>query len=222
MLSQYGFCGTDAAHCGTGYLSTCDYKLGCDASNPCTDGTCCSKFGFCGLGQDYCSPETCVAGCGAKSDCDPGTYGADYVLYEKCPLNVCCFKWGYCGTTAEFCADQPVKRPACDSSSSNSVSRVVGYYEGWASRRFCQAFIPEDISLGVYTHINFAFASIDPNTFAVVPAEDGDVDLYSRVTALKQQDQAHKVYIAIGGWTFNDPGPTATTFSNLVGSTANQ
>jgi hypothetical protein len=32
--SQFGFCGTDSAHCGAGCLSTCDYKLGCDASNP--------------------------------------------------------------------------------------------------------------------------------------------------------------------------------------------
>ncbi|CAK7221304.1 hypothetical protein SBRCBS47491_004482 [Sporothrix bragantina] len=86
----------------------------------------------------------------------------------------------------------------------------------------CQSFQPENVPIGVYTHINFAFASIDPNTFAVVPADSGDVDLYTRITNLKKQDQALKVYIAIGGWTFNDPGPTAKTFSNLVGSIANQ
>lgn len=51
--SSFGFCGTDAAHCGAGCLSTCDYKLGCDANNPCKAGTgCCNKFGFCGLGPD--------------------------------------------------------------------------------------------------------------------------------------------------------------------------
>lgn len=49
--SEFGFCGTDDLHCGTGCLSTCDYKLGCDADNPCAAGTgCCSSFGFCGLG----------------------------------------------------------------------------------------------------------------------------------------------------------------------------
>ena len=152
-----------------------------------------------------------------KADCDPGTFGADYVIYEECPLSVCCSKWGYCGTTSDFCGNQTVNHPSCDSG--NSVSRVVGYYEGWASHRMCQAFQPEDVPTGVYTHINFAFASIDPDTFAVVPADAGD--LYSRITDLKKQDQALKVYIAIGGWTFNDPGPTATTFSNLVGSTTN-
>ncbi|KAH8658441.1 hypothetical protein BX600DRAFT_439604 [Xylariales sp. PMI_506] len=50
--SQYGFCGTDDAHCGDGCLSTCDFKLACDAKTLCASG-CCSKVGFCGLGPDY-------------------------------------------------------------------------------------------------------------------------------------------------------------------------
>ena len=44
---------------------------------------------------------------------------------------------------------------------------------------------PESIPWETYTHVNFAFASIDPNTFQVVPASDGDVDLYTRLTNLK-------------------------------------
>ncbi|KAK3937478.1 hypothetical protein QBC46DRAFT_319536 [Diplogelasinospora grovesii] len=213
--SQFGFCGTDSAHCGAGCLSTCDYKLGCDANNPCADGSCCSKFGFCGLGQDYCSPDKCVAGCGAKADCDPGSFGVDYVEYETCPLNVCCSKWGYCGTTTEFCGNKTVDRPSCDNS--NSVTRVLGYYEGWASRRSCQAFFPENVPAGVYTHLNFAFASVDPNTFKVVPADAGDVDLYSRLTALKKQDSALKVFIAIGGWDFNNPGGATANGNKWLG-----
>ena len=51
--SAFSFCGTDAAHYGTGCLRTCDYKLGCDENNPCKDGTCCSEFGFYRLGPDY-------------------------------------------------------------------------------------------------------------------------------------------------------------------------
>ena len=47
---------------------------------------------------------------------------------------------------------------------------MVGYYEGWATRRLCQAYMPEDVPAGVYTHLNFAFASIDPNTYKIVPA----------------------------------------------------
>lgn len=98
----------------------------------------------------------------------------------------------------------------------------MGYYEGWASTRNCQAFFPENIPAGVYTHLNYAFASIDPNTFAIVPASAEDVELYSKLTALKQIDDSLKVFISIGGWDFNNAGPTATTFSDLAASTANQ
>lgn len=49
---EHGFCGTTEAHCGTGCQSICDFKRGCDKKNPCKDGTCCSKFGFCGFGPD--------------------------------------------------------------------------------------------------------------------------------------------------------------------------
>lgn len=126
----------------------------------------------------------------------------------------------YCGTTSEFCGTRTVNRPSC--SSTGTVKRVVGYYEGWAARRSCDAFQPSDIPLGVYSHINFAFAGIDPNTFEIVPGDARDVDLYKRVTALKKLDSNLKVWIAIGGWTFNDPGPTARTFSDLAGSAQNQ
>jgi len=54
--SKFGFCGTTKDHCGAGCQSTCDFKLGCDADNPCKGNECCSKFGFCGLGPDCTFP----------------------------------------------------------------------------------------------------------------------------------------------------------------------
>ncbi len=64
---------------------------------------------------------------------------------------------------------------------------------------------------------------IDPNTFAVTPMSDGDVALYPRVTGLKALFPDLKVWISIGGWSMNDPDqPTATPFSDVVGSLANQ
>jgi chitinase len=39
---------------------------------------------------------------------------------------------------------------------------------------------------------------------------------------LKQSDPKLKIYIAVGGWAFNDPGPTATTFSDLAASVPRQ
>ncbi|KAJ4178860.1 hypothetical protein NW755_012882 [Fusarium falciforme] len=102
------------------------------------------------------------------------------------------------------------------------MRRVVGYIEGWASTRPCDKFGPSDIPDGVYTHINFAFASIDPKTFQIVPASSNDPALYRELTLKKKIDPNLKVFIAIGGWAFNDPGPTVTTFSDIARSEANQ
>ena len=45
--------------------------------------------------------------------------------------------------------------------------------------------LPEQIPVAAYTHINFAFAMIDPVSFAVALMSEGDADLYARLTALK-------------------------------------
>jgi len=46
--------------------------------------------------------------------------------------------------------------------------------------------------------------------------------LYRRVTYLKALQPGLKVWISIGGWAANDPGPTQTTFSDLAASQSNQ
>ena len=84
------------------------------------------------------------------------------------------------------------------------------------------AMTPEEIPLGYYTHINFAFALINPNTFHVAPMDAGTASLYQRVTALKDRQPNLEVWIAIGGWAMNDPGPTRTTFSDLAKSQSAQ
>lgn len=137
-------------------------------------------------------------------------------------MNVCCSKHGFCGTTEQFCGDEKVKRPSCSSESTSGFSRVVGYFESWATTRPCNKFMPQNIPLGVYTHINFAFATIDPITFGIRPGAQRDVELYKSLNAMKKFDPDLKIYIALGGWTFNDPGPTATTFSDIAASETNQ
>ncbi|KAI1954495.1 hypothetical protein LOZ12_001146 [Ophidiomyces ophidiicola] len=81
---------------------------------------------------------------------------------------------------------------------------------------------PEDIPLGWYTHINFAFALIHPKTFRIDHMDAQTASLYRRVTKLKQKQPGLKVWIAIGGWAMNDPGPYRTTFSDLAKSTSAQ
>jgi chitinase len=52
----------------------------------------------------------------------------------------------------------------------------------------------------------------------VLPANSADPDLYKEFTGLKTSTL--QTWIAIGGWDFNDPGPTRTTFSNLARTAA--
>ncbi|KAJ9154789.1 Family 18 glycoside hydrolase [Pleurostoma richardsiae] len=184
--SSYGFCGWGDAYCGTGCLNSCNAQPECSSSKPCATG-CCSIFGNCGLGPDYCAPKNCGSQCEEKAQCDPADWGLAFANTTKCPLNVCCSKYGFCGTTSEFCGDSAVQRPSC-SAQGESISRVVGYYESWAIARLCKAMIPETIPQGVYTHINFAFASIDPNTWNVVPSGPLDAQQYSLTRALKTRD----------------------------------
>jgi len=141
-----------------------------------------------------CGAGNCTSNCDRKSECNPG-WPSGFAVMEKCPLNVCCSKWGNCGTTAQFCGENKVKRPAC---TGGNLMRAVGYYEGWSIRRPCGRFSPERLPLGIYTHINFAFATIDPETFTIRPANTEDIPLYTRLTDLKQEDPQLNVFIAIG------------------------
>ncbi|KAJ5317597.1 CAZyme family GH18 [Penicillium antarcticum] len=127
---------------------------------------------------------------------------------------------GYEERTEEFGGNKPVRHDTC--SKGRYMSRVVGYYEGWSPRRRCHAFYPEQIPQGVYSHINFAFATIDPNTYKVKPSHSQDVELYSRFSILKRFDNDMKVMIAFGGWMFNNHPQTANVFSDLAASEEKQ
>lgn len=187
----------------------------CDKNKPCEVG-CCGTNKVCGTGPDYCSKAKCINSCTYKAECNPGKWDSQYFNATKCPLNVCCSKYGFCGTTEEFCGKETVKRPSCDIGS-QSVKRVIGYYGSGGATRKCNPMIPEAFPQGIYTHIYFAFGSIDPKSFKVVPANAGDQQLYSQLSSLKTRDSGQELWLSIGGWTFSDKGsPTATTFSDLV------
>lgn len=82
---------------------------------------------------------------------------------------------------------------------------------------------PEGINAAAFTHLNFAFALVDPDTFVVAPMSSGDPDLYRRITNLKSQNVGLEVWISIGGWAMNDADqPTATSFTNLAASASAQ
>jgi chitinase len=113
-----------------------------------------------------------------------------------------------------------VKRPSCGGSSISK--RTIGYYEAWANTRKCSAVSPEDLNLNGFTHINFAFAFFDPATYAIAPMDTPSGELFSRFTALKSKQNGLQAWISVGGWSFTDPGPTRSAFSDMTSSSGNR
>ncbi|KAK5654041.1 hypothetical protein OQA88_7719 [Cercophora sp. LCS_1] len=210
-----------------------DYS--CSETRPCRNGACCPKAtGWCNYGPEACgtnniSPnDVCWSNCDAKADC--GRYADP--PGKECPLNVCCGPWGYCGMTEEFCTvDEENEEKSCQSnceqpgsgaSGGNVRKRVIGYYEAWVHARKCNGMSIEQIPAGALTHLMFSFGYITPGDFKVVPMDDLDPGLFSKMTALKRRNKALKVMIALGGWTFNDPGPTQQVFSQVASTQGNR
>ncbi|KAF7165321.1 hypothetical protein CNMCM5623_009526 [Aspergillus felis] len=174
------------------------------------------------MGPTYCSAETCINNCDAKAECNPDNWPEQYVNATTCPLNVCCSPFGFCGTTEEFCGNTTVTRPSCDAGS-QSITRVIGYYNSAAASRGCGGMQPASVPQGVYSHIYFAFGSIDPDSFEVIPASNADTLLYPQMQALQMRDLSQELWLSIGGWDFSNSGtPTATTFSDLAAASTSQ
>ncbi|KAI4600107.1 hypothetical protein KJ359_001209 [Pestalotiopsis sp. 9143b] len=102
------------------------------------------------------------------------------------------------------------------------VWRTIGYYESWAATRKCQAVLPEDLNLNGFTHINFAFAFFDPKSFQIAPMGSNSGSLLGRFTALKDTHSGLQAWISVGGWSFTDPGPTRSSFSDMTSSAGNR
>jgi len=94
----------------------------CDRSRPspsnCTDGMCCSKWGFCGHGDEYCTPCTpgdhCCIGCPEMCSSEGYCYLPPKKVLKAprvgecnttadCASGMCCSKFGYCGHGPDYC-----------------------------------------------------------------------------------------------------------------------
>ncbi|KAI9147047.1 glycoside hydrolase [Paramyrothecium foliicola] len=194
----------------------------CGPGSPCVNGACCSgERGYCGYGPDFCGEDVCISNCDAQAECGPFAPEGK----KTCPLNVCCSVWGFCGTTNDFCGDN------CDDSVSQcgpppepqgkafAFRRTIGYYESWATTRPCDRVAPRDLDVEGLTHLNFAFAFFHPSTFELVAMDQNAHDLLEDFTNLKAIHPKLQTWIAIGGWSFNDPGnrpDTRMAFSDMA------
>ncbi|RSM03030.1 hypothetical protein CEP52_007639 [Fusarium oligoseptatum] len=78
-----------------------------------------------------------------------------------------------------------------------------------------------EIPVDLLTHLNIAFGYIDQE-FKITNMDGVPSDLYRDVGNLKAKNPDLKVVIALGGWTFSDPGPWQDVFPKLVSSQANR
>lgn len=109
--------------------------------------------------------------------------------------------------------------PTCGGNSANG--RSIAYYQVSNVReRQCNRITPAQINTTGLTHLVLAFASIDPESFKMIPADPGDVDIYREFAALKSSTL--QTWVAVGGWAFNDPGSTQMTWSDLVSSSSSR
>ncbi|CZT41789.1 uncharacterized protein RSE6_01575 [Rhynchosporium secalis] len=210
-----------------------DGALKCSSTEKCIDGSCCGAGGTCGYKDLHCGAG-CQSNCGAKAMC--GIDSKDGA--ERCGLQLCCSYYGWCGTRDVHCIDpEPLigktpcqqgfggctikPSPECSpDEAGDSGWRRIAYYAGWNSRdRKCDRVYPQNINTTGLTHLMYSFIGFDPVTFRIV-ADPGDVSLFRSFTSLGSSTL--KTWVAVGGWSFNDPGDTATAYSDMVSTYENR
>ncbi|KAK1689653.1 hypothetical protein BDP55DRAFT_691740 [Colletotrichum godetiae] len=125
--SQYSWCGTTDAHCGTG----CQSKFGkctTGSSNSgggststngrvSSDGTCGGTAGYTCKGSSFGTYAHCLNSCQSKfGDCSSVTNGGKTVSQDGAcggtggntcrgsTFGDCCSQWGYCGSSTDHCS----------------------------------------------------------------------------------------------------------------------
>jgi chitinase len=91
---------------------------------------------------------------------------------------------------------------------------IIGYWETWVGKvKGCGEKKPDvNIPLGSLTHVNAAFAYIEPETFEIVEMYDEanrdatfvPIQDYKAVANIKTRAPKLKVWLSLGGWTFSD------------------
>ncbi|KAF2640323.1 glycoside hydrolase [Massarina eburnea CBS 473.64] len=155
-----------------------------------------------------------------------------------CGMNLCCSATGWCGTSELYCVNgdpqgntlpcqkgfgscEVKKGRTCGLDSGTTNGRTIGYYQGSNTRdRYCNQMRPQDIDSTGYTHLYYAFSSIDPKSYAVVAVDPADVALYTEFTALRSRGL--QTWIAVGGYDFSNEGDTHKTWSKLCANSRNR
>ncbi|KAL4865512.1 glycoside hydrolase superfamily [Aspergillus spectabilis] len=123
-------------------------------------------------------------------------------------------------TGASICIeDARIQRPTC-SIERHNIKGVVGYFDA-SPDRLCG--VGRYIPAGYYTHINIAFAGVDPNTFQIVGSSGRDLRLWRSMDGLRLDQPSVDIWITLRGRLVSDlDQPTRNTSSDIARSEKNQ
>jgi hypothetical protein len=148
---------------------------------------------------------------------------------NPCPLKACCSNWGFCGVFPAHCdihkpegggpgSKEKGYQNTCVSSCSNEIKKGsdppkvfqrIGYYESYNFERECLWLKSKNANTdGTYTHMHWAFANIDPNSWKLVINDKAKQ--WEDFKKLKDM----KRIVSIGGWAYS----TEATTYNIIRS----
>lgn len=125
----------------------------------------------------------------------------------------------FCASGCQSNCDQPKPSVA----KTNTQKKIVAYWEGWNENKACGQMQPSEIPVNDISHLIFAFGFITPSPdFKITNMDDVRPELFREVAFLKDKNPDLTVMIALGGWTFNDPGKWQPVFGDMVFSAQNR
>lgn len=80
---------------------------------------------------------------------------------------------------------------------------------------------PSEIPVNMLTHLNVAFGYINSD-FQITNMDGVSTTMYKNAAAVKSKNPNLKVLIALGGWSFSDPGTWQSVFPTLASTLANR
>lgn len=129
----------------------------------------------------------------------------------------------FLSTTSDFCdtgcqSGCTFSEPGA--AASNVQTKIIGYWESWNTDHACGTMPAGSIPASMLTHLNVAFGYIDPSSYKITAMDGVDSSIYQNIGNVKAQNTNLKISIALGGWSFTDPGTYRSVFTTMVSSSS--
>jgi len=180
---------SEANHCGKGYGS-------------CPDDGCCSQWGWCGTSTEYCD-EGCQI---AYGRCNKIESNLENVIINTSINEKNIVNNNSNDSNVSNASKSSIESLCKDSKLSKSI---IVYYPEWKY----YDYPPKNIPFSKLTHINYAFAEIDPEDYSLEYDSNKFLEL---VETAHKKNKSIKVLMSVGGWT------GSKYFSKMVSSSSNR